>query len=173
MDKSWALSKDVEMSLEQDISYAFSSKEIPVRVIDDGDVVSPEKRDALYFLSKNVKDVGYRDWDDHPDALFLFLPGAFFYYLPSLLLASLDISLPRLAAADALIDMLDRSPDPALWDDHLVERFSGWNHEQYLCLKNWIAFISDQCSVDDEWRYFRAYETIDLFEQATSRGGQS
>jgi hypothetical protein len=61
---------------------------------------------------------------DNSDAVFWFAPEAICYYLPGLPPASLREDRLDANACDALIGMLDRSPEPACWGDFFAPRWT-------------------------------------------------
>ncbi len=56
---------------------------------------------VLGFAGRHWREIGWPDWESHPDAFYAFVPEAFIFYLPSLLLGALDAPQGQLLAADA------------------------------------------------------------------------
>lgn len=91
--------------------------------------------DARHFEGMDWTQVTADDWRGYSDAFFGFSPEAFLYFLPSLLLLSLEQSNLPLNAADALVSSLDTSGDPDLWDDWFNARFRRLTASELAALR--------------------------------------
>ena len=93
--------------------------------------------DSRHFKGKDWTQVTALDWAEHSDAFFGFAPAAFAYFLPSLLITSLDTHNMPLIAADALVATLDTSADPDLWDDWFRDRFLRLTSAELRAIEDW------------------------------------
>jgi hypothetical protein len=130
--------------------------------------VTPEQQDALWFAGRDWRDVHWQDWQKRPDAFYAFLPNAFGYYLPSILLSTLDAP-GQLQVEEALLGILDRSPEVYNWDEFTTTRLLGLASEEHEVLKSWILSKSGLPHVQNEDRLTRAYETAELLARETAK----
>ncbi len=150
------------MNLRSQIDAAFASRPRPSNLVEPRLPITPEQRDALSFAGRHWREIGWQDWVRHPDAFYAFVPEAFIFYLPSLLLGALDAPQGQLLAADALIGVLDRSPEPYHWDAFMTARLIGLELPEYEAMKAWVLSRSGAAGTHDEDSLMRAYETLDL-----------
>ena len=140
---------------------AFASRERPASTVEHrrGDFLEV---DARHFEGLDRCRVTARDWIDHSDAFFGLSPDGFIYFLPSLLIASLDEAETSLIAADALVSVLDTSADPNLWDAWFVARFSRLNAAELKAIRGWSE--RRLCGVDRDMatEHGRVRDTIDM-----------
>lgn len=132
-------------------------------------VTSRLRRDALWFAGRHWREIGWQDWQSHPDAFYAFVPEAFVFYLPSALIGAMEAPQRQLLVGDSLIGMLDRSPQPYHWDAFLTARLVGLEPAEYEAMKAWVLSISGAVGTHDEDSLTRAYETIDLLGRETVR----
>ncbi len=169
MDKFRTLPETLTMNLRNQIDAAFAHRERPSKLVESRLPITPEQRDALWFADHHWRDIGWQDWQHHPDAFYAFLPEAFVFYLPSILIAAMEAPQGQLLAADALIGMLDRSPEPYHWDAFIAARLIGLEPAEYEAIKAWVLTRSGVVGVHDEDSLTRAYETVDLLARETLR----
>lgn len=157
------------MTLRSQIEAAFAGRQRPSKLVESRSPVTPEQRDALWFANRHWREVGWQDWQSHADAFYAFVPEAFVFYLPSLLLGAMAAPQGQLTAADALVGILDRSPEPYHWDTFMAARLVGLEPAEYEAMKAWVLSRSGVTGVHDEDSLTRAYETLDLLAQETVR----
>ena len=157
------------MTLRAQVEAAFSMRKNPSLVVEPRSPVTPEQRDAIWFAGRHWREVSWQDWQSHPDAFYSFVPEAFVFYLPSVLIGAMTAPNCELLAADALIGMLDRSPEPYHWDAFMTARLVGLEPAEYEVLKAWLLSRSEEVKTSDEDSLIRAYETVDLLAQETER----
>ena len=157
------------MALRAEIDRAFAHRSKPSSLIEKRSPITPEQQDARWFAGRDWRDVRWQDWHEHPDAFYAFVPQAFVYYLPSILLGTMDAPSGQLQVGDALLGILDRSPEAYNWDAFITNRLLGLAPDEYEVLKSWILSQSGLPHVVDEDRLTRAYETTDLLARETTR----
>lgn len=95
----------------------------------------------MSFDGMHWRDITFAHIEQYPDAVFLFSPEAFCSYLPGILLAGLKENRWDSNAYDALIGMLDRSPEPAYWDDFFLPRWRQFSDPEIEAVKSWIRWL--------------------------------
>ena len=161
--------KAAAMTLRDQIELAFTHRQEPSKPVEARMPVTPEQSDALWFSGRHWRDVGWQDWQGHPDAFYAFVPEAFVFYLPSVLIAALMAPEGQLQAADALLGILDRAPDVYHWDAFITQRMLGLEPAEYEATKAWVLSRSGMPGSQDEDSLIRAYETVDLLARETAR----
>ncbi|MBJ9655201.1 MULTISPECIES: hypothetical protein [Burkholderia] len=102
-------------------------------------------------------------WEKYNDALSWFSPEAFCYYIPGVMVSSINDNEPNLIVVNNLVGMLDRTPNPSWWDDFFVERWPLLTTKECGVLKEWLAWLSSfENSSIDKNSFYRALETVDL-----------
>lgn len=151
------------LRLVRQIERAFAHREKPEVLIDRSIPVADDE-DALWFAGRDWREITPQDWKDHYDAFFRFAPDAFRYYLQSILCLVATNPDENLLAADALINCLDRTPNPEWWDEFVLTRLSGLQIDEYDAIGGWIAMLSGNSKVYTEDSLTRAYQTIWLLQ---------
>ncbi len=157
------------MNLRQQISEAFAHRVRPTRLVESSTPTSSEREDALWFEDRDWLSIKCADWESHAGAFFAFSPEALAYYLPSILVSTMDSEGRWPQVAHSLIDALDRSPRIEFWDTFLLKRFVGLQLAEYEVLQLWLLSLS---GLNDGWEedaLTRAYETVELLKQETER----
>ncbi|GLH80853.1 hypothetical protein SSBR45G_57620 [Bradyrhizobium sp. SSBR45G] len=149
------------LRLVRQIECAFAHREKP-EVLINRPVPVADDEDALWFAGRDWREITPRDWRDHSDAFFRFTPDAFRYYLQSILCLVAKNPDETLLVADALIDCLDRTPNPEWWDQFLLDRLCGLQMDEYDAISAWIAMLSESSKLYDGDSLLRAYQTIHL-----------
>lgn len=157
------------MTLRADIEQAFAARQRPSNLVEQRSPVTAEQHDALWFAGRDWREIGWRDWEEHSGAFYAFVPEAFIYYLPSILLGAMDAPGSQLQAADALLGVLDRSPVVYHWDAFITKRLLGLEPNEYEAMKAWVLSLSGLAEFLDEDSLTRAYETVDLLAHETTR----
>lgn len=157
------------MMLHADIEQAFAHRQRPSKVIELRSPVTPEQQDALWFLGRDWREIGWRDWERHSDAFYALVPEAFIYYLPSILIGAMAAPGSQLLAADALLGVLARSPEIYHWDAFITKRLLCLQPDEYKVIKAWVLSLSGLPHMLDEDSLAQAYETVDLLERETAK----
>jgi hypothetical protein len=125
------------MNLTEKIEKAFASRPMPTQILDpsackhfDSDV-----EDALWFTGRDWHDITWMDWEDHSWGMTYLWGEVFAYYLPSVLILSLQLPEEPLLVADELIRRLDISPDVENLSPILTAQFLGLGSEEYDAIK--------------------------------------
>jgi hypothetical protein len=114
-------------------------------------------------------DVAPAFWESHSDVVSWLSPTAFCYYLPSILLASIEQDWPNLSAVHSLMFMLDRTPDREFWDSHFEARWSLLKRAELAAVQAWLEWLSDQPEAAfDETSLIRAALTLDLLAKTSA-----
>jgi hypothetical protein len=165
------------MDLPGKIERAFAWREKPAEVVEPEEHIQfdSDVEESIWFAGRDWRDITRRDWQEHPEALGFFSRDALAYYLPSVLLLSLQCPQERLVSAASLVGMLDWSPNAECWTDHFRMRFLGLRSEEYDVIKEWLLYISDF----EIYRVYgksgpgdifgRAFDTINLLQRETER----
>jgi hypothetical protein len=170
------------MELAEVIEKAFAGREMPVKVtnLDCSTPIYVGLEDALWFSGRNWREIVWNDWKSRAEALCYFNRDAIAYWLPSVLLLSLQRPDERLISASTLIKILgslDWAPSPDHWTDYFRTRFVGLRTEEYEAIKEWLLFMSNletyrtyrKPSAGDIFE--RAFETVCLAQQESRAGG--
>lgn len=157
------------MTIRAQVEEAFKHRTVPKKVVELRSPITPEQSDANWFAGKEWQELTRHDWETHADGFFAFLPEAFVYYLPSILVVSAENPKQPMLVAESLFRILDRSPEPYHWDAFIQPRLVGLEHREYEVLKNWIMVFSNTGTYGSEDTVVRAYETIDLLQKETFR----
>lgn len=157
------------MKILVDIENAFSHRNKPSRLIETTASITPEQKDAVWFAGLDWRDVTIEGWNDHSDAFYSFVPEAFAYYLPSILVCTLKTPDGWLRPAEMLLGIVDRSPLISNWDAFIVTRLLGFEPQEYDVLKEWLLCLSGVSDLIDDDGLVRAYETVDLLACETLR----
>ena len=168
------------MELAEVIERAFEGREMPQKVTDSNctDLLDTDVADTLWFSGKNWLEITWDDWKKHTVALSFFNQAAVAYWLPSVLLLSLERAGEYMPAADYLIKTFGSrcwAPSPVHWKDHFRERFVGLRVEEYEAIKEWLVSISKHKTYGiSRLRgpgdiFERALETVSLAQRETMR----
>jgi hypothetical protein len=166
------------MTLQEKIESAFAHRRMPAEVLEpeqynqfDSDV-----EEALWFAGRDWRQITCKDWQQHSSAAIFLSRDAFAYYLPSLLI--LTIQNPKEypdMAVNSIIWQLDRSPSVEGWDQGFTRRFLGLSTEEYEAIKEWLIFVCENvphfsygnAASGPGETFGRAFDTINLLQQET------
>lgn len=152
------------MNIFQNIENAFSTRKMPIEVVEIGGDITTEKKDAMWFKNRDWREIEWDEWEKYRDAFFSFTPEAFAYYLPSILTLSLKNPDRLFLPAQALLQVLDRSPVVEYWDEFIVTRLFEFNFEEYNIIAEWIEILSDSCLIASDDTLGRAFDTIAILQ---------
>jgi hypothetical protein len=156
------------LSFREKVENAFVIRKQATRLICECGTVTPEQQDALWFDRRDWRDVTWAEWQAHRDAFYAFTPETFIYYLPSILLLSLHNTNRGLLPADALLQLLDRSPTIEYWDEFLVSRLLGLQTPEYEVLIDWAIALAETGTIESGDSLGRAFDTIYLLRQQSN-----
>jgi hypothetical protein len=178
---SFSRSPHGNLAISWEIEHAFSSRSKPaqVRLADEVIQLDSDVQDALWFSGRDWHELTWQCWQQHSSAIFFFDPEAFAYYLPSVLLLSVQNPRESLSAADSLINELDRSPDTDAWTEAFASRFLGLSPAELNVLKEWLLQMCEYTPYR-RWgiaasgpgdSFGRAFETLDVLQKEVERRG--
>ncbi|MGI9433611.1 MAG: hypothetical protein ACR2Q4_02070 [Geminicoccaceae bacterium] len=101
-----------------------------------------EYAEVMSFDQLEWQAVGFDLIERSADAVFWFAPEAFCYYLPGFLSAGLRENRTDTNAYDALVGMLDRSPEPACWDDFFLPRWTSLSVSEIDAVSAWARWLA-------------------------------
>jgi hypothetical protein len=163
------------MNLAEKIERAFGLRPKPAQVILVDEILQfdSDVEEALWFSGRNWHDLTWQDWEEHRSAIFFFAPDAFAYYLPSVLILSVQNPALSLDAADSLVGELDRSPSVEGWHKSFTNRFFALQLEELDVLKEWLLQVCEYVPYQ-RWglaasgpgdTFGRAFDTIELLQK--------
>ena len=170
----------MRMELTDVIEQAFAAREMPKKLTDSDctDTLDTDVQDTLWFSGRNWRELTWDDWRKHDVALCFFNRDALAYWLPSVLLLSLQRPDEFMPSAGYLIRTFGSrcwAPSPQHWKPFFRERFVGLRTGEYEALKGWLLFLGRV----DTYRvsrlrgpgdiFDRALETISFAQQETMR----
>ncbi|MDH0863809.1 DUF6714 family protein [Mitsuaria sp. GD03876] len=128
-----------------------------------------------------VLAIGERDWheltldtlEENFDAINLMALEAFIYYLPGVMLATLKEDTRNAITAVTVASMLDRTPNPDLWDSHFLARWPQLNVKELSVVADWIVWLGGSGDFAlDETSLIRALENLELLKQDAGQAGR-
>lgn len=151
------------------IAVAFAGRSRPTIMTDSMQLSDIEYEEVMSFEDMRWQDVSFDHVERCSDAVFWFAPEAFRYYLPGILTASLKEDRCDANAYDSVIGMLDRSPEPAYWDDFFAPRWTGLSRAELDAVAAWVRWLATvQPDAFHANTYERALATLRLLGE--SRG---
>jgi len=136
------------MTLKEKIEEAFRNRSKPDEVyrLSDNDRIYSIDSDiekTLWFSGRDWRKLSWDDWQKYYCAIFFFLPEAFAYYLPSIMITALERLENSSMAADSILHDLDRSPGQENWDLRLTERYLQLDFQELEAIEEWMIKLSD------------------------------
>lgn len=158
------------MNLALAIEQAFGWRSPPAQVRQEDARPDADGDDAQWFSGRDWRSLQRADWQARSGAITAFTPAAFAYFLPSVL--TLSAAAPRewLQPADTLLQVLDRSPTPAYWDDFITSRLLGLQPAEYAALSDWLLLMAEHAGEAAQPSYGRAFDTVDLLSKSPPNG---
>jgi hypothetical protein len=169
------------MNLSERIEKAFAWREIPPEILDpaactgfDSDVA-----DALWFTGRDWHSLNWKDWQEHHAGVGYLYGEVFAYYLPSLLILSLQRPEQSLLPADNLIRSLDVPPSEEYWRPTMRAQFLALGPDELDMLKEWLLAICEYVPYKRRGlagsgpgeAFGRAFDTVDLLLREASDAG--
>ena len=151
------------MTIPSEIRLAFQGRVMPRQVVLEDSPRTSEYLEALNFQGTSWETMDSDFLVKNSDALYAFSPEAFCYYLPAFLVHGFEHRKAPPIYLDTILGMLDRSPDPDLWDDWFRRRWSILKEGECQAIEQWLLVLSecpeggfDQLTLD------RAFDTVQL-----------
>lgn len=160
------------MSLRSAILEAFVHRPLPNSVVEIVRNHDADQIDAQWFEGRHWQSISRLDWEQHRGAFYAFSPEAFRFYLPSILLISTGDAGQSFDLAHAVIDVLDRSPDPGYWDEFMRSRFSGFTSCEYRAIQDWLLALAADAGGDSSESLGRCFDTVVLLEKQSLANAQ-
>lgn len=156
------------------IEDAFAARARPAVMTDSQQLSDVEHDEVMAFDGLAWPEVSFDLVAVNADAVFWFAPEAFCYYLPGLLAAGLKAGRWDSNAYDSLIGMLDRSPEPAYWDDFFQPRWTLLNAAELDAVAAWVqCFAAAEPDSFHENSYDRALATLSLLKERRAASTES
>ena len=153
------------------IEAAFAHRARPEAMTDSLQLSDVEYAEVMAFENLAWQEVTFEQVEVNADAVFWFAPEAFCYYLPGFLKAGLKEGRLDSNAYDALIGMLDRSPEPDYWDDFFRPRWTLLSAAELDAVAAWVRwFAAVQPDAFHDNSHERALATLGLLK-ARQTGG--
>jgi len=142
---------------------SFSQRVRPVKATNSLELSSDEQENLKEIFQFSWKETSAKDWERLSDVVSWFSPEAFCYYLPGIIVASIEENCPTLTAVCNLLFMLDRTPSLELWDNFFFERWTLLNSQELEAVATWIHWLSGlQGFILDDISLTRVLLNIDL-----------
>lgn len=161
---------EAEIALDL-IERAFAGRSRPPVMTDSMQLSDVEYAEVMSFEGLAWQDVTFEQVRVQADAVFWFAPEAFCYYLPGLLAAGLREGRSDTNAYDALIGMLDRSPEPDGWDDFFQPRWTLLTAAELDAVAAWVMWLATV--LPDAFHansYDRSLDTLELLKARRAGG---
>lgn len=155
------------------IDSAFTDRPPPSEVTDSLQLSDVEYDEVMSFDGMRWRDVTFAQIEQHCDAVFWFSPEAFCYFLPGIMAAGMRENRWHTNAYDALIGMLDRSPNPDYWDDFFLPRWPRLSADQVEAVAAWASWLQ---AVEPEAFHSntgeRVHATLELLKRRPGAGSE-
>lgn len=120
---------------------AFADRAPPTILTSSKQLTDVEYAEVMSFDQLDWQAVRFDLIERCADAVFWFAPEAFCYYLPGFLCAGLQENRTDTNTYDALIGMLDRSPEPDYWDDFFLPRWTLLSVGEIDAVSAWARWL--------------------------------
>ncbi|MCP4474735.1 MAG: hypothetical protein GY821_09265 [Gammaproteobacteria bacterium] len=124
------------------IKEAFNDRKIPENCLSTEKLSDDEESEAFEFLKSGLDDITCDMLESCHDVIYWLSPRAFCYFLPGIITASIRENRPELIVVDSIVQMLDRSPEPAYWDDFFRERWLLLSETECEAIQSWLSWLS-------------------------------
>ena len=141
MEERWNMSTTTSVELLSDLNSAFTSRRRPRRLTASGQLSKDEALSAARFENKTWRDVTLEMLREDHEVLFWLSPEAFCYYLPGVLSVAVSEDDASLDIYDTIIYMLDRTSEPAYWDDFFVSRWTLLSPVECEAVRRWVDWF--------------------------------
>ena len=153
------------MKTLQLIERAFSHRQKPALFLLPEQLAKHEYADVATFLGIHWSSVTCDQLERHFEAIYWFTPETFCYYLPGIFSAGIKEERPELIVNHSLIGMLDRSPEPDLWDEFFLSRWQLLNMQECEATQEWVLWLAScEGAGYSEHSLSRAFDTLGLLK---------
>ncbi len=147
------------------IREAFATRVMPDVLFSSVQLTEDEIEEVLSFQGKHWSTVTCDQLEAYSYAIYWFSPEAFCYYLPGILSAGIKEKKSDLLVYDSIIRKLDRSPEPAYWDDFFLTRWPLLSAKECEAVQEWVLWLAPlESPACYENTFSRAFETLDLLK---------
>jgi hypothetical protein len=163
--------EDLAATALRSIETAFAGRTPPALMSDSLQLSDVEYDEVMSFEGLRWQDIAFDQVEKCADAVFWFAPEAFCYYLPGFLAAGLRENRTDSNAYDALIGMLDRSPEPDYWDDFFLPRWPLLSVAEIEAVRCWVRWLESVLpGAFQPNTYARADDTLTLLQAVRDEG---
>jgi hypothetical protein len=139
---------------------------IPSEILIYRHLADCDSEEAALLLGVDWTRVDDDFWRDHWSAYLALSPTAFVYYLPSMLMFSLEA--PYELIRDGLIQLFNTSGDPSIFPNFMFERITLLTFSQIKCLVLWGDTMSQMSYFADKNEENRVLFTLTKLEDMNS-----
>jgi hypothetical protein len=151
------------------IEAAFNGRAAPEEMSDSMQLSDAEYDEVMAFAGMRWQDLGFDLVERNADAIFWFSPAAFAFYLPGFLAAGICEGRTDSNAYDAIVGMLDRSPEPDWWDDFFCPRWALLTTDELEAVAAWVDWLRrEQADAFHPNSYDRARATLALLRDRSA-----
>jgi len=130
------------MKLIEKIHHTFAEQTRPKLMLIPEQMAAHEVDDVAQMLNRSWREINGHDLEKHFEFINWLMPEAFCYFIPAILAVSVAENSPDLIVVHSLINLLDRSDDPANWDNFFIKRFRLLNRAECVVIQEWIVWLS-------------------------------
>jgi hypothetical protein len=161
------------MSFSERVERAFALRKMPVELIGRfaPGLYCSDEEDALWFAQRSWQDLTKEDWIHHGDAVFRFTHEAFAYYIPSLLILSIEAPDHWLKAADAVVNLLESGSALENWGYSQKSGFIGFTCEEFAIIREWLVFFQNRETYNEAYGTDRVNGALKSLELLQNRAG--
>lgn len=151
------------LSVAKKIKTAFATRRRPNNAAASSELTEDEMAALNEITALDWRETDAARWEKLAEVVSWLSPDGFCYYLPGILVSTLEERCPNLIAACSVLFMLDRTPAIEMWDEFFLERWSLLTVAELESVAEWIDWISQEEGVAiDEVSLTRALLNIDL-----------
>ena len=157
------------MNFTERVERAFASRKMPVELVGrlaPGSYSSDEEH-ALWFAQRSWHELTKDDWIRHGDAIFRFTHETFAYYLPSLLILSIEAPDQWLSAAGSMVNLLEDGSALENWGYSQKSGFIGFSCDELAIIREWLVFFQDRETYNEPYgteRVGRALKSVEILQ---------
>ncbi|MEF9387333.1 DUF6714 family protein [Ralstonia solanacearum species complex bacterium KE056] len=163
MEASFDMPAIDALIVTKQIRAAFDARHRPNKATESSELTKDEQAALAEIMALDWRDTTASKWEKLADVVSWLSPEGFCYYLPGILVSTLEERCPNLMAACSVLFMLDRTPAVELWDDFFLERWRRFTVAELEAIATWIDWVSTEDGVVlDDVALTRALLNIDL-----------
>lgn len=154
------------MSLIAEIKNAFEWRKKPIIKTDSLQLDKYDLQDIILFTQHNVYDLKSDFCEYHYNVFYLLSAEAFCYYLPAILILSIEENASNLLSIDCIIGSLDRSLTPEWWDQSFIDRWTLLTEQELIVIQNWLLWLVDIGGLPFAGdKLSRSFDTLELLKK--------